>query len=186
MILSGDLFYKVHPILFWVLYGEQDGGGRNSDVRRVLVLGCQCEVLFRRVQTGPGRLVVCEMFYQLLVALDLMHGCRCRADDMRDPFFEPAAPGILVETDGFFCAGECCQYTGGGKTLYVDDRIIFCSSDLFDEVEEMTVFVLFFIPDEGFMNKGVMGQQGFIPFPDHKVYLRIGEMGVQLFYDASG
>jgi hypothetical protein len=122
-------------------------------------------------------LTVGEVFDEGLVALDLM----AVADDMRDLFGEQETQRVLVKADRNGCAGKGGEKAGSGESLNVDNGIVLCLSDGLDQVEQVSLLMLTLVPDEHFMEEGVAGQQGFVPFSYQEIDAGVGVKCMKLF-----
>jgi hypothetical protein len=105
---------------------------------------------------------------------------------MRYFFRKQKAERVFIEADGFGRAGESSEYTGGGKTLYIDDLIVFAAADDAEQLPEMFQLALFFIPYQYFVQEGMVSYQALISFTYQEIDFRLREKGMQLFKDAGG
>ena len=118
-----------------------------------------------------------------MISFDLMFTGN-RVNMMRNFFRKRPAQRVFIKTDLFFRIRKRCQQAGGGKTLYIDDLVILCTADLFDQPEQVAQLVLFLIPDEDLVQVRMIGQQRLVAFTEQEVYLRIGEISMELLDNA--
>src|SRR5882762_4672742 len=109
----------------------------------MLVFPDEIVVLLHRIKTRSGGDGIGEIFYEELVAIDLVRGnSGLVADHMPDPPGKKPAEGILVEADGLTRAGESGEQAGGGEALHVDNLIVFRAADAAKEGPEIAQLVL--------------------------------------------
>ncbi len=170
---------EIDPFFSGVLFGEPYGGGADGDIGGLAVPGDGVLVCRGWVKAWFGGDRAGEVFDQFLVAVDLVSA----ADDMRDPFCKKAAERVFIETDGLSGAGKHGQQTGSGKALDVYQGIVSGAADPPEQAPEIPELVSSFIPDQGLVDEGMSGEQGFIAFAEHEIDLCVGEGGVQFLDD---
>src|SRR6185312_2938753 len=131
------------------------------------------------VKPRPGGAFVRQAPDEELVPVDLVRAAR-RADDMGDALVEKAAKRVLIEPDRPACPGESGEHTCRGEPLHVDDRVITIAADPSQEPPEVGQLAPALVPNKHLLEKGMIRQQGLIPFSDEKIDIRLRKAGVKL------
>ena len=134
--------------------------------------------LLVRIQSRTHSLVVGDMRYQLLVAVDLMHALHTYL--MLDSMRKEAAERVFVEARGLLRLSECGNETSRSITLYVDNQVVTLATDLSPNRKQASVFVFFLVPRVHLIYKGMIFKKTVIALFDHHIYLTVREIHMKL------
>lgn len=137
-------------------------------------------ILFRRIEPGSFRFFIRKVRDQVIIPLYFVPAV---AHGVSNLPVKKEAKGVAFKTDLLFCTGECCKKSCIEIPLKVDHLVVPVLPDGFQELQEILLFSLFFVPHQHFKYVGIVQEQFFIPFSYEVINPGTRKMPGQLLSD---